>query len=124
MFVCGTDVAEITEKLGDKTQLLVQDFQTHCLAINVTKTNFLLIGTDKRKVINVNIKLKVGKTEVEQVAEAKYLGVTIDRNLKLQTQVKSILRKMAMGIRKTQCIRDSMPLKTRLAPVRALVISH
>ena len=54
----------------------------------------------------------------------KYLGVIIDRKLKFDGEVKKILQRMAGGIKILNTLSKSLPEKTKVLLVNAMVISH
>ena len=54
----------------------------------------------------------------------KYLGVIIDSKLKFDGEVKKILQRMASGIKVLNTLSKSLPEKTKVLLLNAIVISH
>ena len=55
--------------------------------------------TSPSKIINDLETVTVGSTLVKNSDHCEYLGVTIDKHLGFQTQVKKVLKNMAVGIK-------------------------
>ena len=126
LFTSGKNITSLTNKLSSNIEKLIQYFQAHQLNVNVNKTNFIVFGNkNQTQTLPVqNAKLDVSGEIIESNKEAKYLGVTLDQNLTFNTQISSILKKMAIGIRTIYTIRDRVPLQTRLLLLDTLVLSH
>lgn len=124
LFISGKNIDEITSALGENVELLIKYFQSHQLTLNVDKTQFLILCKKNQNKFHKNVTITVNGEQIEQVNEAKYLGVTIDKNLTFDSQVKNVLKKMAMGIKTIYCIRDFVPQRTRNILLQALVLSH
>ena len=54
----------------------------------------------------------------------KYLGVYLDQNHCFQEEFKSILKKMACGIKTISGIKKGLPIKTRIKLLSVPVLSH
>ena len=52
------------------------------------------------------------------------LGIIIDNKLTFEYQVKSVLKKMALGKKAIQTIRNNLPKKCLKVLLHALVLSH
>lgn len=127
LFVSGFDTNAATKILGENVENLTEYFQAHKLSINVGKTKFMILHgcKGKIKIQNlVNINLTVNQTTIKQVSEAKYLGIILDTKLSFQTQTKTVLKNMAMGIKTIYTIRNFVPIKTRLLLLHSLVLCH
>jgi hypothetical protein len=77
-----------------------------------------MVKNPKSATINVD-----GET-VKIQPEAKYLGIILDQCLTFQSQVKSVLQKMACGIKTIYVIRNRFPIETRLQFLNCLVLCH
>ena len=63
----------------------------------------------------------------ERIAESnnvQYLGVIIDSKLKFDGEMKKILQRMACGIKVLKTLSKSLPEKTKILLLNAIVISH
>ena len=67
------------------------------------------------------------KVDNERIAESncvKYLGVIIDSKLKFDGEVKKILQRMACGIKVLNTLSKSLPEKTKVLVLNAIVKSY
>ena len=79
---------EILEK---DVKNLVNYFDCNYLRLNADKTEFIVFGSTESKDMSVTI----DEQKIKEKTEVKYLGVTIDKKLTFQSEVKHILRSMA-----------------------------
>ena len=70
------------------------------------------------------LKLKVHNHVISAISNVKYFGVYQDQNLNYQIEIKTMLRKMALGIKSLYSEQDIFPQKTRKLLLSALVVSH
>ena len=61
---------------------------------------------------------------VKKKCECKYLGITLDQHLTFQTQVKKVLKNMAVGIKTIESIQHKFPTTVLVMLFHALIISH
>ena len=63
--------------------------------------------------------------QIKEKTEVKYLGVTIDKKLTFQSEVKTnILRSMAQGIKSIYTLRNCVLESFKTPLINSLVISH
>ena len=86
-----------------------------------TKTEYIVFSTRKRLTNNV---LNVDNEIIAESNSVKYLGVIIDSKLKFDGEVKKILQIMACGIKVLNTLSKSLPEKTKVLLLNAIVISH
>ena len=86
----------------------------------LTKRNSLFFGSTESKDMSVNI----DGQKIKEKTEAKYLGVTIDKKLTFQSELKNILRIMAQGIKSIYTLRNCVPESFKKTLINSLVISH
>ena len=93
-------------------------FKSHRLNLNGSKTEFITFSrkTDKRQLDS--------ETVVKKKCECKYLGITLDQYLSFQTQVKKVLKNMAIGIKTIEFIQHKFPTTVLVVLFHALIISH
>ena len=97
-------------------------FQANKLTLNASKTDFICFsGT---RTTDDNCQLNVENSNIKLKSEVKYLGVIIDNKLNFQSQVKNVLKKMAIGIKTIQTIRNNLPKKCLKVLLQSLVLSH
>ena len=97
-------------------------FRSNQLTLNASKTEFIRFSTPKITVSNSQ--LIVAGSNIKLKNEVKYLGIIIDNKLTFEYQVKSVLKKMALGIKAIQTIRNNLPEKGLKVLLHALVLSH
>ena len=83
------------------------------LTLNMTKTEFMLIGTRQRlSTVTVSPTLAIKDFRVTQVATAKSLGVTIDDNLDWGRHMEKIIKKLSSGIGAIKRVSHLVPQAT------------
>ena len=92
--------------------------------INVDKTQFIVFSAPSKKKLTENFSLKVGNYQVNLTETVKFLGVNIDISLTFDKEINKILQKMATAIQTIKCIREEIPLRTRILLLNTLVLSH
>ena len=92
--------------------------------INVDKTQFIVFSAPSKRKLTENLSLKVGNYQVNLTETVKFLGVNIDISLTFDKEINKILQKMATAIQTIKCIRDKIPLRTRILLLNTLVLSH
>ena len=71
-----------------------------------------------------NTVLNVDNERIAESNSVKYIGVIIDSKLKFDGEVKKILQRMACGIKVLNTLSKSLPEKTKVLLLNAIVISH
>ena len=89
------------------------------LTLNTTKTEFMLIGSRQRLSTLTNFpRPEINGAPIDQVANAKSLGVIIDDNLNWSSHIDKLTKKIASGIGAIKRVRHLVPqvtLQTSLA---------
>ena len=101
LFTASTDLDEACRKLEQNYGQLVKYFNMHKMQVNVDKTDFIVFKPNRNQTLN-DISLEVQSKTNERSLEIKYLGIFIDDKLNYDKQIKTIVKKMAMGIRGAQ----------------------
>ena len=89
--------------------------------MNKQKTEYIVFSTRKRL---TNTVLNVDNGRIAESNSVKYLRVIIDSKLKFDGEVKKILQRMACGIKVLNTLSKSLPEKTKVLLLNAIVISH
>ena len=87
---------------------LESSFRSHQLNLNGSKTGFITFSRQKDKRQLDSETVVVCSSVVKKKCECKYLGnlvITLDQHLTFQTQVKKVLKNMAVGIKTIESIR-------------------
>ena len=95
------------------------------LTLNMTKTEFLLIGSKQRLPnFTANLIANINQFPIKRASTVKSLGVHIDENLTWDCHINKLSKKIASGISAIKCIKYSVPYKTLLSIYNSLVQSH
>ena len=94
------------------------------LNLNGSKTEFITFSrkNDKRQLDSETV--VVCSSVVKKKCECKYLGITLDQHLTFQTQVKKVLKNMAVGTKTIESIQHKIPTTVLVMLFHALIISH
>ena len=71
----------------------------------------------------INFVLNVDNEKKTESKSVKYLGVIIDSKLNFDAEVKKILQRMACGIKVLNTLSKSLPEKTKILLLNAIVIN-
>ena len=95
------------------------------LTLNTTKTEFMLIGSRQRLSTLTNFpRPEINGAPIDQVANAKSLGVIIDDNLNWSSHINKLTKKIASGIGAIKRVRHLVPQATLQNIFSGLVQPH
>ena len=97
-------------------------FRSNQVTLNASKTELIRFTTPKMTVSNIQLKVASSNTKLKN--EVKYLGFIIYNKPTFESQVQSLLQKMASGIKAIQTIRNNLPKKCLKVQLHALVQSR
>ena len=93
--------------------------------LNTAKTEFMLIGSrQKLSTLSSQPELSIDNLPIEKVTSVKSLGIFIDENLRWQTHIDKLSKKIASGIGAIKRIRDFVPTPTLHCIYNALIQSQ
>ena len=74
------------------------------MALNATKTKSMLVSSPQKRntLLSQSLNVAVNDSKVEQVTEAKVLGVTFDRTLSWEGHVETLCKKLNSQLRRMQ----------------------
>ena len=99
--------------------------QGNKLTLNMTKTEFMLIGSRQRlNTLTASPTIRMNNTQVSQVTATKSLGVIIDDKLDWRSHIKKLTKKIASGFGALKRIRHLIPASTLHLIYQALVKPH
>ena len=81
------------------------------LALNVDKTNFVILHSQQRKLTD-HIVLKIGNKKIKQESYVKFLGVLLDANLSWKFHLAELSKKLAKTAGLFYKIRHYAPTET------------
>ncbi len=93
--VVSKDIRTIELKPTDAFAKIVNWMKLNKLTVHLGKTKVQLIGSYKRVTKNTNVTVKYENQILEQVSNAKLLGIHIDSNLTWQDQYNYICKKLS-----------------------------
>ena len=93
------------------------------LALNVSKTNFVIFRSPKRP-LNRNVILIMNRKAIDQKDHVKYLGVLMDQHLSWKQHISSVSKKISRGIGILAKLRGNMDQKLLIDIYYCLVYSY
>jgi hypothetical protein len=94
------------------------------LVLNVSKTEFLIVGTPHQTNTCGQQVIKVDGIDVKCTTSVKYLGVELDNSLKMQKQIGKANKSAYCNLRLLYRLTRSMDTKVRRIAANALVCAH
>ena len=95
------------------------------LTLNTAKTEFMLIGSrQKLSTLSNPLELTIDNVPIEQVSSVKSLGIFIDENLRWQTHIDKLSKKIAYGIGAIKRMRPFVPPHALRYTYNALIQSQ
>jgi len=114
------DKAKHIELINNSLQLVQCFCDLNRLFLNIDKTKIMSFTTNT----NLNASFKIKDKDVEIVTQFKYLGYTIDSNLKFHTHFDKIARSIKISNISLARSRRFIDVKYLLILYRAFVVSH
>ena len=93
------------------------------LALNVSKTNFIIFRS-KKKALNHNVTLILNRKAIAQKDHVKYLGVLVDQHLTWKHQISGVAKKISRGVGILAKLRNSVNFDILVNIYYCLVYSH
>lgn len=116
------DVLESLSSLEACIADIRQWMRSNFLKLNDSKTEFILLGP-KPKVRSLNVRLKIGDSEVTPAPVVKNLGVIWDSELSMEKQVNALARSCHLQFRNISRVRRYLTIESTKTLVAALVMS-
>ena len=112
--------SNLNHDLGNLNKWLI----SNKLTLKTAKTEFMLIGsTQKLSTLSSQPEFSINLT-IEKVTSVKLLSIFIDENLRWQTHIDKLSKKIASGIGAIKRIRDFVPTPTLHCIYNALIQSQ
>ena len=90
---CGLSIEELLQNLEQDTLSAIIYFENNYVKLNQRKCNFMISGT-----INEHLWIRIGEEKIWETTQEKLLGVTIDKNLKFDSNVSTICKKAGQKV--------------------------
>ena len=121
----GVDVNSIQLNLNHDLDNLNKWLISNKFTLNPAKTEFVLIGSrQKLSTLSNPLELSINNVPIEHVSSVKSLGIFIDENLRWQTHIEKLSKKVASGIGAIKRISPFVPPPTLHYIYNALIQSH
>ena len=126
IFTSSSEMNIIESHLNQDVNSLATWFRKNELIINLKKgkTEAMLFGTAKRlnKFKERQLNIKVGETSINCTTQHKYLGVTLDPSLTLDTHLDITCKKAAGRVNLLRRIRSSFDTSTAIVIYNAMIM--
>ena len=120
-----TNIHNIHTSLNEDWENVHDWLKANKLTLNMTKTEFMLIGPRQRlSIVTVSPRLATNNFRVTQVATAKFLGVNIDHNLDCGSHIAKIIKKVSSDTGAIKRVRHLVPQATLHLIYQALTHPH
>ncbi|PFX17895.1 Retrovirus-related Pol polyprotein from type-1 retrotransposable element R1 2 [Stylophora pistillata] len=121
----GSNLENVQFCLNEDLENVFNWLQANKLTLNMTKTEFMLIGSRQRlNTLTASPTIRMNNTQVSQVTATKSLGVIIDDKLDWHSHIEKLTKKIASGIGALKRIRHLIPASTLHLIYQALVKPH
>ncbi len=124
IYVSNKDVNVIEKYLNEDLVSLGKWLDDNLMKVNVSKTKVMLLGTTCKtsKIDNVNVMMN--NTKVEKVNCFKYLGVTIDANLKWNDHINNVYRNLCNSLGIMRRIKPFVPQSSLITIYNTMFLPH
>ena len=119
----NTDTDQALRKLTGALDSIFSWFCANRLAVNPSKTEYLLIGTSKQRSMILNSSIHFQNNALIPSKSARNLGVIFDSELNFKDHISSVCRSSFFQIRQLRQIRSSLDMNSAIILANALVHS-
>ena len=121
----GSDLHLIQSSLSHDLEKLSKLLVCNRLALNATKTEFMVIGSRQRlSTLPDTLELSIDNVPVEQVSSVKSLGIYFDETLTWHFHIDELCKKIASAIGAIKRVKPCVPQSTLLSVYNSLVQSR
>lgn len=120
LFVSQDNIDALSDKANCDINLLHQWFLANRLTINVSKTCYMVFSSRNQS----EIKIFVNNMELSKVAACKYLGVTLDEELKWKEHIETVYKKLIKFVGIFYKLRSKLPSSVLQTIYYAFVHPH
>ena len=94
------------------------------LALNATKTEFMLIGSRQRlSTLSDTLELSIKNAPIEQVPSVKSLGIYIDENLTWHSHIDKLCKKIASAIGAIKRVKPAEAICASIHPTQYIQLT-
>lgn len=91
----GFNIYDMYSNMQHDLNILSEWFFENVLSINTTKTKYIIFHADNKNVDASGLSLQINNIPIERMDTIKYLGLHLQSNLKWNTHINSITKKIA-----------------------------
>ncbi|ELT89375.1 hypothetical protein CAPTEDRAFT_197993 [Capitella teleta] len=122
LYCSGPKIKHLMANMNSDLQNTFNYFAANSLQANVSKTNYMIIHPNRNTAGHTP--LHINNTNISQVKESTFLGITIDQKLTFQPHIKKITNKISSGLFALHQVKNVLP-RSHLKPIyHALIESH
>ena len=124
LYICNENVDVIERFLNEDLISLSKWLNENLMKVNVNKTKVMLLATPFKTDNAAEIRVCMNDTCIEIVKSYKYIGITIDSNLKWNAHVNNVTRKMCNSIGILRRIKPFVPKKSLITIYNTMFLPH
>ncbi len=118
------DHSTLENNINSDLSRLKSYFDTNGLSINVTKCEFMQIGTYQSSAKMSNLMIHINNEPLKKVLIDKYLGMYIDENLKWNEYINVMIPKISAKIGILRSLRRIVPIDPLKLLYNAIILPH
>lgn len=124
IYTSASTQMELQTVLNKELQYVVDWVELNKLALNIVKTNCMILGSNYNINKNPVINIKINNTVIEQVHETRLLGVIVDSRLSWKKHISNIIAKMGRGISIMRRHANFLTSNIRNYVMKALILTY
>ena len=124
LYVSSKSVYTIESELNSDLNILNWWLTLNRLSLNISKSKFIIIGSNQRLSNLDSISVTVDDKPIEEVSSFTYLGVIINKHLTWQDHVEYISGKINKKLGLLRRIRACLPLEARLVFFNSYIFTY
>ena len=117
-------LSQLEKKMNKELKKLYTWLIVNRLALNISKTNFIVFHPKNKNKEKKRITIKINKFTIQEKNEIKYLGVILDASLSWQQQIDKLIKKLNRATAMMYKARPYVNKNTMLTLYYSLIYSH
>ena len=97
LYFSSKNVSHLEANLNHELKSVAEWMKCNRLALSVSKTNFILFHSSKRKP-NQSLRIKIDAVLIKQVGSTNYLGLILDSNLTWKSHINELCLKLSKTV--------------------------
>ena len=110
IYFCGKYCREVEYHLNIDLANLAEWFNSNYLTLNISKSKFVLFGSNRKLQTCQGINLTIDDENLESADSMKYLGVIINKSMKWNEHIESLIAKLNQRIGLLKRVKHLLPL--------------